>query len=531
MNAFHDSDLPRHAAWLERLLDRADGLVGKRRFWFGVWIKRFRCFCYSDPVHTGIALIPLCQAYLHHLESRPDVPDWQADQAREALRLFAREIEHWRWKADQICFRLRTTLPVRDLPVPVVPPDGGERQGGASAREIMPAVAGDPSIPAVSAPEMALRRGAPDPRAALPVVEGPKASGGERSERSVSDSVSAGREAGLDMSAKGEASEPAALQAMRLALAGGHYALATERSYLSWVRRYLAHWGGEEAARARGTQGAKSFLEMLACRGRVTASTQNQAFSAILFLFRYVWKLSLDDMETTIRARRSERLPTVLSSSETASVLAEVGMADGPGVLIHLLYGCGLRVREALTLRLKDVDLKRGVLEIRAGKGRKDRLVTVPRALETVLSKRLKAMERLWEVDQAEGLPGVALPDALEKKWPNAGRQLGWQWLFPGREVSKDPRSGTVRRHHLHGATVQRRLKRAVDACGMTRRVTCHVLRHSFATHLLERGTDIRTVQELLGHSSLETTQVYTHVMERPGAMGTRSPLDLPMVA
>ncbi len=246
MNAFLDSDLPRHAAWLERLLDRADGLVGKRRFWFGVWIKRFRCFCYSDPVHTGIALVPLCQAFLHHLESRPDVPVWQADQAREALRLFAREIAHWRWKADQICFRLRTTLPVWDLPVPVVPADGGERQGGASAREIMPAVAGDPSIPPVSASEMALRRSAPDPRAAMPTMEASKASGGERSERSgraVSDSVSAGRDAGPDRRARDRrASRHRSRRCVWRWRVDTIYELAPERSSLSPL---FAHWGGD----------------------------------------------------------------------------------------------------------------------------------------------------------------------------------------------------------------------------------------------------------------------------------------------
>ena len=195
--------------------------------------------------------------------------------------------------------------------------------------------------------------------------------------------------------------------------------------------------------------------------------------------------------------------------------------------MLHLLYGRGLRLREGLHLRLKDIDLERGVIEVRDAKGNKDRMVTLPRSLEAILEKRLKALRRLWQMDRDRGLPGVYLPHALERKWPRAGEKLGWQWLFPGRKPSKTPESGLVRRHHLHANSISHTLRRAVEASGITRRVTSHVLRHSFATHLLESGTDIRTVQELLGHASLETTQVYTHVMKRPGAGGAVSPLDL----
>ena len=485
---------PKHEPWLERLLDRAVGLSGKRRFWVGVCVKQFRRFCHRENRHVGMEVIPLAKAYLEGL-TKWGREDWQVDQATEALRLFVREIENWRWVDGEIRFRLRSGRPVRALEgaAPhsqlVAVPDVVNENEATVSNEMVPKLA---TVEEISLTEV----GDPD-------IEAPNLIGHE--------------------------GEAGTLERMRHALRGGHYALATEVSYLSWVKRYLSSLGGEESARSRGCAGAKAFLEAMACRDRVTASTQNQAFSAILFLYRHVWKLPLDSMETTLRARRSEKLPTVLSGDETAAVLEEVGTRDGAAVLIHLLYGCGLRVSEGLRLRLKDVDLNRGVVEVRGGKGRKDRTVTLPRALEGVLTERLKALRRLWKQDREDQVPGVSMPDALDKKWPKAGETLGWQWLFPSRELSVDPRSSIRRRHHLHMNTISKRLKRAADSIGIVRRVTCHVLRHSFATHLLENGTDIRTVQELLGHASLETTQIYTHVMRRPGANGVMSPLDLTM--
>lgn len=333
---------------------------------------------------------------------------------------------------------------------------------------------------------------------------------------------------GLDASSS---SDEAALNSMRATLAGGHYSPRTEKSYLHWVRRYFHFHGGATQAMSKASSGVRAFLEALACRNRVTAATQNQAFSAILFLFRHTWKLPLTGMDSTLRARRSEKLPTVLSDTEIQHLLGEIGTKDGAGTLIHILYGCGLRLQEGLQLRIKDIDLQRGTVEVRAGKGRKDRIVTLPRLLNPVLETRLKALARLCALDRARNLPGVAMPDALERKWPKAGEKLAWQWLFPGEKPGLDTRSGLTRRHHLHPNTIQRRLKRATEACQIHRKVSAHVLRHSFATHLLERGTDIRTVQELLGHASLQTPQIYTHVMRRPGAHGTMSPLDLPVAA
>ncbi len=194
-------------------------------------------------------------------------------------------------------------------------------------------------------------------------------------------------------------------------------------------------------------------------------------------------------------------------------------------MMTDLLYGCGLRLRECLTLRGKDVDFERMTVEVRRGKGGKDRFVMLPERTAPLLRDHLERVKRLWEADREAGVPGVAMPDALERKMPKAGESWAWQWVFPSRKLSRDPRSGIRRRHHFHGSGVRRAIVRAAKRTGIARRVTCHTLRHSFATHLLERGSDIRTVQELLGHKSVETTQIYTHVMKRPG-MGVRSPLD-----
>ncbi len=467
------SDNPSHPAWLERLLSRSPGLRGKQRYWFGLWIQRFRAFCY-EPQHQNGELIPLAKAFIQCQEPSPWLKPWQIHQIREALRLFVRETEHWRWRDGRIYFRLRTTPPVRDV-------DGPVRTNASEASA------------------------APLPNKPLESQEG---------------TATAASNELKDL-----------IEQVRRALRGGHYALTTERAYLAWIGRYAVFLGGAEAARSRGANGVKVFLEALACRRRVTASTQNQAFSALLFLFRHVWKLSLDAMETTLRARPSAKLPTVLSMREVTSLLKECGSADGAGLALHLMYGCGLRQTECLQLRIKDIDLNRGTLEIRAGKGRKDRVVTLPESLNEIIAKRLAELKRLWNRDRQRVLPGVMLPDALSRRWPKAGEKLEWQWLFPGRTPSKDPRSGIVRRHHLHPRQVQRRLEMAKLKAMITRRATCHTLRHSYATHLLENGTDIRTLQELLGHASVETTQVYTHVMRRPGAGGAVSPLDLSMAA
>ena len=332
-------------------------------------------------------------------------------------------------------------------------------------------------------------------------------------------------------SARGTAeNEPyAELEVMRRVLRAGHYSKWTERSYISWMRRFIHAEGGKVPSGDAVTAAVKDFLERLATERKISASTQNQAFSALLFYFSKVEHCGVGDLKDTLRARKGKHLPTVLSKEQVGELSIHWG-EDSVGLAIFLLYGCGLRLRETLALRVKDIDLARGTIEIRGGKGNKDRFVTLPVSLDARIQTQMRRVDDLWRRDREENLPGVALPGALQHKWPKAGEEPGWQWVFPAKKVSTDPRSGIVRRHHFHESNLSRRLKKAVVAAGVRKRVTCHTLRHSYATHLLESGTDIRTVQELLGHAQLETTQIYTHVMRRPGAGGARSPLDALMV-
>jgi integron integrase len=254
----------------------------------------------------------------------------------------------------------------------------------------------------------------------------------------------------------------------------------------------------------------------------VSAGTQNQAFSAVLFLTSEVMEQPVDGVDG-VRAKRSRYLPVVLSREEVRRLL---GVTEGTtGLILRLLYGTGLRQMECLQLRVKDVDLDRKVLMVRGGKGGKDRQVMLPKALQVEITDHVARLRALWEADRAASLPGVMLPEALGVKYPNAGKELAWQWLFPSKQIGMDPESGIERRHHLHENALTSALKVAREKSGIAKKTGCHTLRHSFATHLLEDGTDIRTVQDLLGHKSVETTQIYTHVMAG-GGTGTRSPLD-----
>ena len=267
----------------------------------------------------------------------------------------------------------------------------------------------------------------------------------------------------------------------------------------------------------------EAFLTHLAVDRRVSASTQNQALAALLFLYQKVLEMELPWLKDIVRARRPERLPTVLSRAEVQAV---IGRLSGEYRLVaSLLYGCGLRLRECLSLRVKDVDFEYGQIVVRNAKGAKDRVTMLPGSLAEPLRTHL---EHVWERHgraMSDGFGGVELPEALERKYPTAPYEWGWQYVFPAASPSRDPRSGAWRRHHLYPDTVQRRVRAAVRAAGITRPASCHTFRHCFATHLLERGYDIRTVQELLGHADVKTTQIYTHVM-RKGANAVLSPLD-----
>jgi integron integrase len=302
-----------------------------------------------------------------------------------------------------------------------------------------------------------------------------------------------------------------------------HYSIRTEESYLQWIRRYIGFHRNRDLA-LLGAGELESFLTHLAVEGKVTASTQNQALNAILFVYREVLQLQLPWLEDAVRASKPRRLPVVLTRQETAALLSRL---DGlTWLLASLLYGSGLRLMECVRLRVKDIDLERREIIVRDGKGSKDRVTVLPGALVEPLKRQLARSRQLHDQAQRDGYAGVYLPYALERKYPNASTEWGWQYVFPAPQYSVDPRSGSKRRHHVNEQVLQRAVKQAVRDAGIAKPASCHTLRHSFATHLLENGYDLRTIQELLGHSDVRTTQIYTHVLNR-GGRGVLSPLDL----
>jgi len=315
---------------------------------------------------------------------------------------------------------------------------------------------------------------------------------------------------------------PRLLDQVRNQLGTLHYSYRTEQQYLFWVRRFIVFHGKRHPAEMAAAE-VEAFLTHLAVDRQVSASTQNQALAALLFLYQKVLQVELPWLDGIVRAKLSRHLPVVLSPGEARDVLSQL---QGEYWLIaSLLYGAGLRLREALTLRVKDVQFEYRQLIVRSGKGGKDRSAILPDTLVAPLQEHLATVKALHEFATKHGHAGVELPFALERKYPNAHLQWGWQYVFPAKRPSRDPRSGAWRRHHVYPETVQRRVKDAVKAAGIAKPASCHTFRHSFATHLLERGYDIRTVQELLGHKDVKTTQIYTHVMRR-GANAVQSPLD-----
>lgn len=300
-----------------------------------------------------------------------------------------------------------------------------------------------------------------------------------------------------------------------------HYALATERAYVWWAKRYSL-WHGKMHPKRLGLGDVQTFLNHLAVEREVTPSTHKQALCALLFMYSEVLNTPLPRLELHW-PKATKRIPAVLSQQEVRAVL---GHATGvTGLVLRLLYGTGAREIEGLRLRVKDLDLARRTMTIREGKGGKDRTTMIPEVLVEPLRLHLLARRRLHDMDAAKGMADVELPHALERKYPNAGKEWAWQFVFCSPDYAKCPRTGVIRRHHLHECNVQREMRRAVKAAGISKRAVVHTLRHSCATHLLENGADIRTVQELLGHADVKTTQIYTHVMQRAG-FGVRSPLD-----
>ncbi len=320
---------------------------------------------------------------------------------------------------------------------------------------------------------------------------------------------------------------PRLLDQVRDALRTRHYSIRTEEAYLGWIRRYIL-FHGKRHPREMGAAEIEAFLTDLAVEGRVAASTQNQALAALLFLYQNVLEVDLPRLDA-VRAKRPERLPVVLSIDEVRTVLG--GMRGVYRLMAELMYGSGLRLLECCRLRVKDLDFARGQIVVREGKGDKDRVVPLPRSRAEQLREQVRSVKVLHDRDLASGHGRVWLPSALGEKYPQADRELGWQYLFPSSRLGVDPRfdgpSGQAprMRHHVHENMVQKQFRKAVLAAGITKRASCHTLRHSFATHLLEAGHDIRTVQELLGHRDVSTTMIYTHVLQL-GAGGVSSPLD-----
>jgi integron integrase len=315
---------------------------------------------------------------------------------------------------------------------------------------------------------------------------------------------------------------PKLLEQLRGRLRLRHYSLRTEQQYIQWVRRFIL-FHDKRHPRELGAVEVEAFLTHLAVAGRVAAATQNQALSALLFLYREVLGIQLPWLDEVVRAKRPARLPVVLTREEVLAVLGR--MSGTYGLMAQLLYGTGMRLMECVRLRVKDVEFTRTEIVVRDGKGAKDRVTMLPKKLIPPLSDHLEKRRLLYEADLDKEMAGVYLPDALDRKYPNASSEWGWQYVFPAGSYSVDPRSGAERRHHVDEKLLQRAMKKAVQAAGLSKPATPHTLRHSFATHLLQGGYDIRTVQELLGHANVATTMIYTHVLNK-GGRGVISPLD-----
>ena len=318
------------------------------------------------------------------------------------------------------------------------------------------------------------------------------------------------------------AARPRLVALVRDALRARHMSPRTEEAYIGWIKRYILFHDVRHPA-TMGEREINAFLTHLALRERVSASTQNQALSALLFLYRHVLGRELGDLGEIIRARRPKRLPVVLTREEVRAVLGQ--LRGDKWLTASLMYGAGLRLSECLQLRVQDIDLARDEITVRDGKGAKDRVTMLPQSLKTALEEHLRKVKAIHEKDLRDGWGRVPLPDALERKYPSASREWLWQWVFPQQNRWKNPKTGEQGRHHVDESMLQKAFKQARGKAGLTKRATCHTLRHSFATHLLEDGYDIRTVQELLGHSDVRTTMIYTHVLNR-GGRGVKSPMD-----
>lgn len=317
-------------------------------------------------------------------------------------------------------------------------------------------------------------------------------------------------------------SSPKLLQQVRERLRYRHYSIRTERAYVDWIKRYI-YFHGIRHPKEMGQPEIEAFLSHLASQRHVSPATQNQALSALLFLYKQVLDIKLPWLDGIQKAKKTKRLPVVLTRKEVDRLISQ--MSDTHALMARLVYGSGLRLMECLRLRVKDVDFERAEVLVREGKGAKDRVTMLPKSLIPKLGDHLERTYAIHLQDREQQLAGVYMPNALSRKFPSASTSWEWFWVFPSHQVSEDPVSGIRRRHHISEKVLQRAIKRACPKAGLFKRVTTHSLRHSFATHLLESGHDIRTVQELLGHSDVSTTMIYTHVLNK-GGLGVMSPLD-----
>lgn len=313
------------------------------------------------------------------------------------------------------------------------------------------------------------------------------------------------------------------LDRVRDAIRVRHYSIRTEEAYVGWIRRFIL-FHHKRHPDSMGAEQVNAFLTYLATSENVASSTQAQALSALLFLYRHVLDDPLPWLQDVVRARKPRRLPVVLTKDEVRSILAE--MSGTPKLVVSLLYGTGMRLLEGLRLRVKDIDFVTRVIVVRDGKGQKDRRTMLPIVLSDPMREHLEIVRVLHQRDLQEGYGEVWLPHALSRKYPNAAREWGWQYVFAAAGRSTDPRSGVVRRHHIEDSGIQKAVRTSVHRTGIAKPVGCHTFRHCFATHLLQDGYDIRTIQELLGHADLKTTMIYTHVLNQAGGRGVKSPLE-----
>lgn len=454
---------PEVKPWVRRVVE-ASGVevppTDRGETTLGWWgVEMSRFLGFCRRLPAGTDLPAALEGYGRFLKSSDPPPaEWRLDQAREALRCFRKGIENW---------SIRAAIPV-------------EGAGGADEVEVTFRIRTRGALAA---------EGECDRSALPPTV------------------LNADAETLVAMAER--------------QLTVRRYARRTAETYLGWIRRYLS-WIADRSRRPDEDGAVRLFLESLALERKVSAATQNQALSALLFLVEKVMGGELGDLDA-VRAKRSRHLPEVLSREEVHQLLAAT---EGiTGLYLRLLYGTGLRQMEGLRLRVKDVSVERRTVMVRSGKGGRDRRVMLPEILVPEITRHLEWVEILWRRDREDGVEGVWMPEALDLKSPNLGKTLDWQWLFPSSQVSEDPVAKLVRRHHLHENSLAYALRAAKGRAGIHKKVGCHTLRHSFATHLLEAGADIRSLQDLLGHQSVETTQIYTHVTNA-GGIGVRSPLD-----